>query len=155
MKKIRNNRTFKRHLLDPFLRKISKDIYAEIKLKLRENLKALVLYGSRIRGENYPDSDLDLLVILNYEDRNLNEIIFTICRELSRKYSVKIDPYVISEDDFKFGCENLFPFNLGVYLGYYIIFGEELVDESHDYITRAVESGKLKIYPRSGIFIQR
>ena len=39
----------KKKSLDPLLREISNKIIKEMKAELNENLKALVLYGSRIR----------------------------------------------------------------------------------------------------------
>ncbi|MHA1253820.1 MAG: nucleotidyltransferase family protein [Candidatus Helarchaeota archaeon] len=140
--------------MDPLLREISNKIIKEMKAELNENLKALVLYGSRIRGDNFPDSDLDLLIIFNRENKKYNKLISHICGILSRKFLIKISPYTILKDDFEYGCKNLFPFNIGVYTGYYTIYGNEFIEKNHEFIFKAIKSGRLTIYQRSKIFFQ-
>jgi len=138
------------------LNQIGIDLLKNLQDQFQSNLIALLFYGSRIRGENVPESDLDVLIFLDYFNENqVDRIISEICGELTRKYFIKISPYTISKEDFVFGCKNFFSFNLGVYLSYYTLFGEEFIEKNHKNISTAIQSGKLQVYPRSGIFIQR
>ncbi len=146
----------KKIVISSQLKQIGTDLLMHLKEKFNTNLVALVFYGSRIRGTNFPESDLDVLIILNeLDEREMNYSISNIYGELTRKYFIKVSPYSISKADFEFGSNHLFPFNLGVYLNYDTIFGEDFIEFCHSRISTAIQTGKLKVYPRSGIFIQR
>lgn len=135
---------------------IGENLLDKLKKEFRSDLVALVFYGSRIRGDNFPESDLDTLIILKQTDnREIERTVSAICGELTRKYFIKVSPYLISEDDFEFGARNLFPFNLGVFLRYETFYGHKYIEACHQFITNAIQEGILKIYPRSGIFIQK
>ena len=147
---------FINHFIKSQLNQIGIELQNKLQNRFRPNLITLLFYGSRIRGDFEPESDLDTLIVLDY----LNEVemernISRICGELTRKFFIKVSPYTISKADFIFGCKNFFPFNLGVYLSYHTLIGTDFIEENHKYITEAIQSGKLQVYSRSGIFIQR
>ncbi len=128
------------------MNQIGKEFLNKLQEQLKSTLISLVFYGSRIRGDYLPESDLDILIILEYfDDSKMSRIISGICGDLTRKYFVKVSPYTISKEDFREGCKNLFPFNLGVYLSYHIFFGKEFIEENHNYISNAILSGKLRL----------
>ena len=54
----------------------------ELASALGSNLEHLILYGSRARGDEEPDSDLDLLVVLRESSHNANEAIHGIAYKL-------------------------------------------------------------------------
>ncbi|MHA1385669.1 MAG: nucleotidyltransferase domain-containing protein [Candidatus Helarchaeota archaeon] len=138
------------------INQIGKELRHKLEEKFKKNLVSLAFYGSRVRGDNFPDSDLDLLIILNeFDEDEMILPISRICGELSLKYKITISPYIISSDDFQYGCEHLFPFNLGIYLGCFPFYGREFIENCHLFISKAIQDGKLKVYPDSGIFIQR
>jgi len=138
------------------INRIGKELLNKLQEQFKTNLIALVFYGSRVRGDYLPESDLDTLIILEFFDENeMSRIISRICGDLTRNFFVKVSPYTISKEDFIFGCKKLFPFNLGVYLSIHIFWGKEFIEENHNYISNAILTGKLRVYPRSGIFIQR
>ncbi len=62
-------------------------------------LKGIYLYGSYARGEADPESDVDVLVILEGYDRYSDEIKRTsqLISSLSLKYSVSISRVFVSE----------------------------------------------------------
>jgi len=135
---------------------IGEELSKKLKETFESNLIAVLFYGSRVRGDNFPESDLDILVVLNeFDESKMARVVSSICGELTRKFFIKVSPYVISEQDFEFGCRNLFPLNLGVFLSYKTVYGEQFVESCHQFINEAIQTGKLRVYPRSGIFIQR
>jgi len=48
----------------------------ELKKTISSNLKNIILYGSRARGDNQKDSDYDFLVILSSKNYELNEFVY-------------------------------------------------------------------------------
>ncbi len=65
------------------MKKIPDDIapiLAELKARLREfygeKLVKLMLFGSRARGDNDPDSDIDVLVVLDISANELNDLVY-------------------------------------------------------------------------------
>jgi len=74
-------------VLEDFLRRIA---------SWRSRISRIVLFGSRARGDFQPDSDYDLLVVVDRRDEALTEglydaVIDTLC-EHGRLLSLKIFP---------------------------------------------------------------
>ncbi|MEK6869384.1 MAG: nucleotidyltransferase domain-containing protein [Nanoarchaeota archaeon] len=71
-------------IVDKFVNKIkSKKIYS------------ILLYGSTIKGNLRPESDIDLLIILNRHDKIAEEKIFNIAAELSSKSNKTISAVIM------------------------------------------------------------
>ena len=72
------------------------DIYPELRDRFQDlcgpELKELILFGSRARGEAKPDSDVDLLVVLDGEEaiRRHRESANDVICELSLKYDTVV-----------------------------------------------------------------
>jgi uncharacterized protein len=67
----------------------------------RGKVRQLALFGSKARGESSLDSDLNVLVIIEDEDRILRREIIDIASELSLEYDILISPRVIGEQNWK------------------------------------------------------
>ena len=83
-------------------------ILKEIKTGLQElygpRLKGLFLYGSYSRGDQKPESDLDILIILDqFLDRYGIEVDRTgfLISDLSLKYGVSVSRVFVTEEDWK------------------------------------------------------
>ena len=70
-----------------------------------DRLKGVYLYGSYARGEADPESDLDVLVVLDRIDSYSDEVDRTggLGAELSLKYSVSISKVYVSESSWLHG----------------------------------------------------
>ncbi|HLF90728.1 MAG TPA: nucleotidyltransferase domain-containing protein [Anaerolineales bacterium] len=68
--------------------------------RFSEQLRDVILYGSKARGDSTPDSDIDILIILSDENEQLRRDILTIASQFSLEYDVLISPHVIGETRF-------------------------------------------------------
>lgn len=64
----------------------------------------LILYGSFARGENRPDSDMDILILLNKEKTNWkeNKKITSPLYEIELETHQVISPLIITKKDWEF-----------------------------------------------------
>ena len=61
----------------------------ELGLALGDNLDQVVLYGSRARGDEQPDSDLDVLVVLRESDQGARDAIHGVAYKLMWDYEFR------------------------------------------------------------------
>ena len=63
----------------------------------------LVLFGSRARGDARPDSDWDLLIVLNKDQRSIDDIAEYGCPFMELGYDIdeEINPLVYTKSDWK------------------------------------------------------
>jgi predicted nucleotidyltransferase len=81
-----------------------KSLIAEYKLEIEKNYKihSLVLFGSRARGDNRVDSDIDLAVVIpdlsdnNDERTDLSLKLLDLGWDIEIKSGLKINPFPIS-----------------------------------------------------------
>ena len=74
------------------------------KLLLKEfpdRLSRLILFGSKARGDSNPDSDLDLLVVLNKNGKETSREIVMLTHQPIARFMVDISPIVVEEKFFK------------------------------------------------------
>ena len=65
------------------------DLFAqELRRRLGDQVRRILLYGSRARGDNEPDSDYDCLVILNEVSSDVKAAIDEIVGEFLYQYDV-------------------------------------------------------------------
>jgi predicted nucleotidyltransferase len=82
------------------------DILNQLKTKLQKRLllSRLVLFGSRARGDADPDSDLDVLVILNAPvDREAEDYVNDCAWEVGLEHGIVIVPVTVSRLDWEEG----------------------------------------------------
>lgn len=74
------------------------------KLLLKEfpnRISKLILFGSKARGDSNPNSDLDLLVVLNKNGKQTTKEIVMLTHQPIAKFMVDISPIVVEEKFFK------------------------------------------------------
>ncbi len=82
--------------------------------RMPDAVQRLVLFGSQARGDASTESDIDVLVIVNWEEERLPggfyaapftdarwQIIVDIASDLSLEYGVYLSPLVMSEQRFQ------------------------------------------------------
>jgi predicted nucleotidyltransferase len=77
-------------MLDLFLNRL--------KSQLGHHLKQVILFGSRARGDNAPDSDYDCMAVLDVISPSSNEIIDEIAGEFLYEYNVVFSVFPVSEE---------------------------------------------------------
>jgi predicted nucleotidyltransferase len=63
-----------------------------------DQLEFMALFGSKVRGDSQEDSDIDVLVILSKEDRELRREILKRAARFSLEYDVLLSPRVIGAE---------------------------------------------------------
>ena len=69
--------------------------------RFSDQLREVILYGSKARGDSTPDSDIDVLVILSQENEQMRREILTLAARFSLEYDVLLSPHVIGEIRFE------------------------------------------------------
>ncbi len=73
-----------------------------LRLHLSDNLKDVVLFGSRTTGKAKKDSDYDFLVILKQKaDWKAEREISDLSYEIELKYNIVTDTHVLGESELK------------------------------------------------------
>jgi predicted nucleotidyltransferase len=86
-------RTNKRHILT--------EVNNLLRTRLSDNLKDVVLFGSRTTEKHHKDSDYDILIVLkNKVDWKKEREISDLCYEIDLKYNIITDTHIISETEF-------------------------------------------------------
>jgi predicted nucleotidyltransferase len=70
---------------------------AMVRARLGQNLKRIILFGSRARGEATEESDYDCLVVVDEVDANVKECLDDIAGELLYEHSAVVSAFPISE----------------------------------------------------------
>jgi len=75
-----------------------------------ERLRAMALYGSLARGEWTPDSDIDVLVLLDngLDIRAERDRVWRLAWELNHRHDTLLAPLVLPEDEYRRGAAPIF-----------------------------------------------
>jgi predicted nucleotidyltransferase len=69
--------------------------------KYGDTIRQVSLFGSKARGDDDVDSDIDILVIIDRDDRVIRREIIDIASDLSVEYDLLLSPRVIGEQRWK------------------------------------------------------
>ncbi|MCI8646969.1 MAG: nucleotidyltransferase domain-containing protein [Firmicutes bacterium] len=87
------------NMIDSKISAVVSSFAEEAKTLYGDKLSEVILYGSCVRGENTPDSDIDILLLLTVEPQEIGKErrkLFDISDELDRKYDVVLAPVLQS-----------------------------------------------------------
>jgi len=68
----------------------------DIREQFHDRIFAVALFGSKARGDDDPESDIDLIVIVDSEDREFRSALWRIASENSLEYNVLISARIYS-----------------------------------------------------------
>ncbi|NOX60502.1 MAG: nucleotidyltransferase domain-containing protein [Chloroflexi bacterium] len=74
---------------------------AYLKRSFATEIEWVALFGSKARGDSGPDSDIDVLVIMSKEDREVRREILKEAARISLEYDTIISPRVIGANRWK------------------------------------------------------
>ncbi len=77
-----------------------KQFKADLEQSLSSQLIELKLFGSKARGDDRPDSDLDVLVIVATDDWHICDTVYDIATDILLQTDLCISPKIISKDKF-------------------------------------------------------
>jgi predicted nucleotidyltransferase len=60
-------------------------------------IRNVILFGSKARGDSHPDSDIDILILVDDEDWRFSHAISRLAARISLDYDVLLGPRVISQ----------------------------------------------------------
>ena len=88
---------------------IEKEVLDRFKSLLLKKVKlhSLILFGSRARGDADPDSDMDVLVIVNGIDREIEDYISNSAWEAGFEHGVVVVPVVFSRKEWEDSPEHV------------------------------------------------
>ena len=88
-------------VLTPQERKAVRVFLQTLESELGAQLHRTVLFGSKARQDDDPDSDIDLLIVVNDENRTIRNAISKIGSRVSLEYDVLIGPFIIAKDSWE------------------------------------------------------
>ena len=77
-----------------------KQFKAGLEQAVGAQLIELKLFGSKARGDDQPDSDIDVLVIVVTDDSHIRESVYNIVTDILLQTDLCISPKIISKDKF-------------------------------------------------------
>ena len=69
-----------------------------IRSRYPQRIMAVALFGSKARGDDDPESDLDLIVIVDSEDNPFRSALWKIASEISLEYNILISARIFSQN---------------------------------------------------------
>ena len=75
-----------------------KEFKTSLEQVLGGKLIELKLYGSKARGDDRPDSDLDVLVIVTDDDWRICDVVYGVATDILLQTDISVSPKVISKN---------------------------------------------------------
>jgi uncharacterized protein len=73
----------------------------EIRKRLENHIKSIILFGSRARGDSHEDSDYDYLIVTDQKDDSYYDIVDEISGKILLNDESVISAFLIDEDSFQ------------------------------------------------------
>jgi predicted nucleotidyltransferase len=60
-----------------------------------ERIQGVILFGSKARGDSHPDSDIDILILVDDDDWRFSHAISRLAAQISLNHDVLLGPHVM------------------------------------------------------------
>lgn len=99
----RHPRSSQRHLqyLTPNEHAAVKELTARLRAKFRKQLVRVILFGSKMRGDFTPDSDLDVMIVFKPNGAALKEAIYAEESVVADKFNVPLGAIAVDLENFQ------------------------------------------------------
>ncbi len=77
------------------------DFVRQLRARLGSQLKKVILYGSRARGDHAPDSDYDCLAIVDALRPGLKDTIFEVAGDFLYRHNAVFSVIPVAEEEFR------------------------------------------------------
>lgn len=107
------------------LKKLMEKYVEEIRKIYGSHLRKVILYGSYARGDFHPDSDIDIMILLDITDLDLKEYgtkLSYMTFDFNLDHDLDIKPIAKSEEHFKKWLDN-YPFYANVNREGVVLYG--------------------------------
>lgn len=81
--------------------KALREYQKSLTLSFPDRVRRMILFGSKVRGDSRRNSDTDVIIVVDRDDRRIHQEIVGLSMEPIVKYMVDISPLVIEEREFK------------------------------------------------------
>ncbi len=81
---------------------IAREFAEKVRARVPGQTREIYLYGSRARGDEEPDSDYDVLIVVEEESRELEDRILDVAVELLDRYDAFISPMLATSEKFDY-----------------------------------------------------
>lgn len=86
---------------DPAPVHLARNFAEKVRSQIPGRIKQIILYGSRARGDYGPDSDYDVLIVVENQDLGLEDKIMEVAAEWQDRYEAFITPLLCTEHSFE------------------------------------------------------
>ena len=87
-------------MADPVWQLAIEKFSRNVKDRLPTTVKDVRLFGSVVRGTSTPESDIDILVLVESDDRVTSDIIMDIAVDINLDYDVVISPIIMASSHY-------------------------------------------------------
>ncbi|MFO0793749.1 MAG: nucleotidyltransferase domain-containing protein [Candidatus Brocadiaceae bacterium] len=95
-----------------YVDEISQEFATNVRKKLGNRVKEIILFGSRARGDFYEGSDYDILIVLHKREKDFQEMVLDESVEIMNKYYALIGFIVCDEKEWE--RKKRFPIGLNI-----------------------------------------
>jgi predicted nucleotidyltransferase len=93
-------------------KKVDREFARIVKKNLENHLKKIILFGSHARGDFNGNSDYDMLVVVDKNERFIRDIVLDACVEIMDKYYELIGCIVCDEKEWE--LRKRFPIGINI-----------------------------------------
>jgi predicted nucleotidyltransferase len=80
---------------------IAREFAEKVRAKAPGQTREIYLYGSRARGDEEPDSDYDVLIVVEQKTPELEDQIMEAAVEVLDDHDVFVSPFICTADNFE------------------------------------------------------